>query len=120
MSRKLAKSTLDRLAKKLQEERERLEGIIESFEVELETSRLATTGSEFSDPDNADGGTIAAEIKMDLSLQQNARDLLDKVKHAEARMAQGLYGTCERTGEPIPLARLEALPYATTTVEGAS
>lgn len=120
MSRKLAKSTLDRLAKKLQEERVRLEGIIESFEEELETSRLATTGSEFSDPDNADGGTIAAEIKMDLSLQQNARDLLDKVKHAEARMAQGLYGICERTGEPIPVARLEALPYATTTVEGAS
>ena len=85
MARKLAKSTLDRLAKKLQEERERLEGIIASFDEELESSRLATTGSEFSDPDNADGGTIAAEIKMDLSLQQNARDLLEKVKHAEDR-----------------------------------
>lgn len=120
MARKLAKSTLTRLAKKLQDERERLEGIIASFEEELETSRLATTGSEFSDPDNADGGTIAAEIKMDLSMQQNARDLLEKVKHAEDRMAKGVYGVCERTGEPIPLARLEALPHATTTVEGAS
>lgn len=120
MARKLAKSTLERLAKKLQEERERLEDIIAGFEEELETSRLAVTGSEFSDPDNADGGTIAAEIKMDLSLQQNARDLLEKVKHAEERMAQGLYGICENTGEPIPVARLEALPYATTTVEGAS
>jgi DnaK suppressor protein len=56
---------------------------------------------------------------MDLSLQQNARELLDKVKHAEDRMRLGLYGICENTGEPIPLARLEALPYATTTVEGA-
>ena len=26
---------------------------------------------------------------------------------------------CDRSGDPIPLARLEALPYATTTVEGA-
>lgn len=120
MTRKLAKSTLDRLAVKLQDERERLEDVIASFDEELESSRLATTGSEFSDPDNADGGTIAAEIKMDLSLQRNARDLLEKVKHAEDRMARGLYGICERTGEPIPLARLEALPHATTTVEGAS
>ena len=120
MSRQLAQSTLERLARKLQEERERLEGVIAAFDEELETSRLAVTGSEFSDPDNADGGTIAAEIKMDLSLQQNARDLLEKVKHAEDRMAKGLYGICENTGEPIPLARLEALPYATTTVEGAS
>lgn len=120
MTRKLAKSTLERLAKKLQDERDRLEDVIAGFEEELETSRLAVTGSEFSDPDNADGGTIAAEIKMDLSLLQNAHSLLDKVKHAESRMALGLYGICERTGEPIPLARLEALPYATTTVEGAS
>jgi len=118
MVRKLAKSTIERLAKSLADERERLEDIISSFEEELETSRLATTGSEFSDPDNADGGTIAAEIRMDLSLQQNASELLEKVKHAEARMAQGLYGICENTGRPIPLARLEALPYATTTVEG--
>ncbi len=120
MSRKLAKSTLKRLAKKLQEERERLEDIIAGFDEELETSRLAVTGSEFSDPDNADGGTIAAEIKMDISLQQNAQSLLDKVKHAQDRMDKGLYGTCERTGDPIPIARLDALPYATTTVEGAS
>ena len=120
MSRKLAKSTLERLAKKLQEERERLEDIIATFNEELETSRLAVTGSEFSDPDNADGGTIAAEIKMDISLQQNAQSLLDKVKHAQDRMDKGLYGICERTGDPIPIARLDALPYATTTVEGAS
>ena len=119
MTRKLAKSTLERFAHKLQEERQRLEDIVSGFEIELETSRLAVTGSEFSDPDNADGGTIAAEIKMDISLQHNAQTLLDKVKHAEDRMEQGLYGICERTGEPIPLARLKALPYATTTVEGA-
>ena len=61
MTRKLAKSTLDRLAAKLEEERERLEDIIASFDEELESSRLATTGSEFSDPDNADGGTRRTE-----------------------------------------------------------
>jgi len=34
-------------------------------------------------------------------------------------MERGVYGTCEVTGEPIPVARLEALPYATTVVEWA-
>jgi RNA polymerase-binding transcription factor DksA len=32
-------------------------------------------------------------------------------------MDEGLYGLCEVSGKPIPLARLEALPYATTVVE---
>ena len=35
------------------------------------------------------------------------------------RLDEGTYGDCEVSGKPIPLARLEALPYATTTVENA-
>jgi RNA polymerase-binding transcription factor DksA len=34
-------------------------------------------------------------------------------------MEKGVYGICEVTGKPIPVMRLEALPYATTTVEAA-
>ncbi len=56
-------------------------------------------------------------MEMDLSIEQNAKDLLDKVEHAKQRMAEGTYGTCEVSGKPIPMARLEALPYATTRVE---
>jgi DnaK suppressor protein len=56
-------------------------------------------------------------MEMDFSKQDNARDLLEKVNHALERMDEGTYGTCEVSGRPIPLARLEALPYATTTVE---
>ena len=52
--------------------------------------------------------------------RENARDLLERVKHAQDRMDKGQYGICEVTGEPIPVARLEALPYATTTVEAAN
>jgi DnaK suppressor protein len=32
-------------------------------------------------------------------------------------MKAGTYGVCEITSKPIPLARLQALPYATTTIE---
>ena len=121
MARKLAKSTLERLARKLDGERDRLEEVIAEFERQREASRLAESSSEHNaDPDNADGGSLAFEMEMDFSVEQNARELLGKVKHAQARMDQGLYGTCEVSGKPIPRARLEALPYATTTVEWAN
>ena len=120
MARELARSTLDRLARKLQEERERLEAMIDELELERESVRISESASEHNaDPENADGGSLAFEMEMDLSLEQNARELLGKVKHAQDRMDKGVYGTCEVTGKPIPVMRLEALPYATTTVEAA-
>ena len=51
---------------------------------------------------------------MDLSIEENAKSLLARVDHARMRMDEETY---EVTGQPIPLARLEALPYATTLVE---
>lgn len=120
MTRELAASTLKRLAGRLDEERTRLEHIIAEHDREREESRLAEGSADRSaDPDNVDGGAIAVELEMDMSMVQNARDLLDLVRHAQDRMDKGLYGICEITGEPIPVARLEALPYATTTVEAA-
>jgi len=121
MVRDLAPSTLERLGKKLQDERERLEGIIADHEREREESRLSEASADRNaDPDNVDGGAIEVEMEMDIAMVQNARDLLERVKHAQDRMKKGQYGICEVTGEPIPVARLEALPYATTTVEAAN
>lgn len=42
---------------------------------------------------------------------------LAQIERALQRMEDGTYGICEITGKPIPLARLQALPYATTTIE---
>jgi RNA polymerase-binding protein DksA len=120
MARKLAKSTLTRLRTRLVEEQARLEAMIEEFDRQREQSRLAETSSEHNaDPDNADGGSLAFEMEMDLSIEQNAKELLEKVTRALRRMDEGTYGVCEVSGKPIPLARLEALPYASTTVENA-
>ncbi len=120
MARQLAASTLNRLNKQLIAERARLESIIDDHERDREAAILAEGPADRSpDPDNVDGGAIAVELETDRSMVQNARDLLDAVKHAQDRMEKGLYGICEVTGEPIPVARLEAIPYATRTVEAA-
>jgi len=120
MSRQLAPSTLKKLERRLRVERERLEEIIRGHEHDREQALVAEGPADRSpDPDNVDGGAIAVELETDRSMVQNARDLLDAVIHAQDRMEKGLYGICEVTGEPIPVARLEAIPYATTTVEAA-
>ena len=45
----------------------------------------------------------------ELSTDQNA---LYEVEEALKRIASGSYGVCEETGEPIPAARLRAIPWA--------
>jgi RNA polymerase-binding protein DksA len=42
---------------------------------------------------------------------------LAKVDHALHRIEEGTYGTSEVSGKPIPVERLEALPWATTRVD---
>ena len=121
MARKLAKSTLDRFKKKLEEERERLEQIIEEIDLEREEVRISETSSDRSpDPNTAEGGSLAFELEKELSVAQNAQDILSKVEHARKRISHGTYGVCERCGEAIPLERLDALPYSTTCVACAS
>jgi RNA polymerase-binding transcription factor DksA len=121
MARQLAPSTLERLARKLEDERMRLTAILEEIDERRETSRLAEGADERNpDPENADGGSLALALEMDISVEQNTKELLARVLHAQDRMEKGLYGICEVTGKPIPVARLEALPYATTTVEAAN
>jgi len=121
MGRELARSTLDRFAKKLEAEHVRLVALLTEIDRQREAGRLAESAAEHNpDPDNADGGALALEMEMDVSVEQNAKILLERVRHAQDRMEKGLYGICEVTGKPIPVARLEALPYATTTVEAAN
>lgn len=42
---------------------------------------------------------------------------LGQIEEALNRMTEGTYGDCEECEKPIPLARLEALPYATHCIK---
>jgi RNA polymerase-binding protein DksA len=121
VARDLAKSTLDRFRRRLDEERERLVAVIEEIEEEREEVRLTETSSERSpDPNTAEGGSLAFELEKELSLAENARDLLGKVDEACERMEAGTYGDCAECGKAIPVTRLEVLPYAKLCVDCAS
>jgi len=112
MARKLAQSTLKRFQKLLEAETERLTEVIREIEVEQEALRLSETSSERSpDPNTAEGGSLAFEIEKELSLYQNAKNLLDQAEEAMERVHEGVYGICADCGENIPVARLEVIPH---------
>lgn len=121
MARKLAKTTLDRFRKRLEEERERLEEQIADYERVLEEARLTESSSDRSpDPGNAEASSMKLEYAKELSIEQNTLDLLSKANRALERIDAGTYGICESCGKAIPIERLEVLPYSTLCVECAS
>jgi DnaK suppressor protein len=117
VARKLAATTVKKFKAQLVSERDRLERVIADHERELEEARMTETSAERSpDPGSAEAGSMNFEYEKELSLGQNTVDLLRKVERALARIGDGTYGVCESCGQPIPVARLEVLPYATECV----
>lgn len=65
----------------------------------------------------ADAGSDAYEKDFALSLLSQEQDALYEVEEAILRIDNKTYGVCEMSGETIPKARLEAIPFARFTVE---
>jgi len=63
--------------------------------------------------DQADVGSTTFERDHEMSLANNARDMLTQTEHALERIVDGTYGVCESCGQPIGKMRLMAFPRAT-------
>jgi len=114
MARKLSPNTINKLKKRLDAEKEQLSSMLELHQQERENIRLSEASAERSpDPTSADGGSMAFELEKELTLDENTKHLLNQVEHALVLIKKKKYGNCENCGEPIPVARLEAIPYST-------
>lgn len=84
-------------------------------------SSLTNEGDAALDFDEnfADSGQVAAEQGENLTLAASLQDQLAGVEAALARLDAGTYGRCAVCGEPIPPARLEAMPSARTCIQHA-
>jgi DnaK suppressor protein len=121
MARKLAKTTLERFKKRLEEDKERLEEQVADYERVLEEARMTESSSDRSpEPGNAEASSMKLEYAKELSIEQNTLDLLGKANRALERVEAGTYGICESCGKSIPIERLEVLPYSTLCVECAA
>ena len=67
--------------------------------------------------DLTDRASSETDWSIELRTRDRQRKLISKIEAALRRLDEGEYGYCEVTGEPISLARLEARPIATMTVE---
>lgn len=80
---------------------------------ELQTGTESTLSQHHSE-----GGLEEVNLEISIGMKAQNRGLLFQIDKALQRIEEGTYGICEITGAPIPLKRLEAIPYATTTLEG--
>lgn len=64
-----------------------------------------------------EGTSMAVDRLAAVSAQEHLLAMLDEVRRARERVADGTYGVCEVCGRPIPEGRLEARPWATRCVE---
>jgi DnaK suppressor protein len=68
-------------------------------------------------PDIADRASSETDRALELRTRDRQRKLISKIDEAIRRIEDASYGYCEETGEPIGLARLEARPIATLSLE---
>ena len=61
--------------------------------------------------DLADQASGNNEVHIQLKLKQTDAKILQATEEALYRMEKGTYGICRDCGEPIALARLEAIPW---------
>jgi len=74
-------------------------------------------GENQNHPDMADRASSESDRSLELRTRDRQRKLISKIDSALKRIDDGTYGYCEETGDPIGLARLDARPIATLSLE---
>jgi DnaK suppressor protein len=67
--------------------------------------------------DMADRASSESDRALELRTRDRQRKLISKIDAALKRIEDGTYGYCEETGDPITIARLDARPIATLSLE---
>lgn len=103
----------------------RFRTLLERERAEIEES-IAVWRRDIGDPaygetagvdDIGDESTRIFEKETEIDNIRRAEARLRQIRHALERMDDGSYGVSEVSGRPIPIERLEAIPWATTLVD---
>lgn len=103
----LDEKRMQRNRKRLEDERARLQAELANMGVMMDERERPGYGTHM-----ADSATEVFEQTKNLAVCQRLRQTLELVNKALDKMDKGIYGLCERCGQPIDPARLKALPYA--------
>jgi DnaK suppressor protein len=106
---------LQRYRKLLLAEQERL--IAEHHAVSADLAERSGDLADYDDHHPADAASETFERTKDYALDENYRDMLERISEALRKIEDGTYGTCDRCDTPINADRLKAIPYATLCIE---
>jgi DnaK suppressor protein len=105
------KVELNRVRKSLNEDETRL--LEEIAMTEQGLADLIRDSGDGAGDDQADAGSKTFEREHEMSLANNARDMLEQVRQALGRIDDRTYGVCITCGKGIGKLRLQAFPRAT-------
>lgn len=100
---------------RLLNERHRVAGELNCYEDDdLSANSLDMAGelSDYDPNDPADQGSILYDRERSIAADDNLRRILSKIDRALRKIEEGTYGLSDIDNMPIPLERLDALPYA--------
>lgn len=109
----LKKAEIAKFKKRLEELKSQLTQSLKGSTAEVKTPDEATGYSQHQ----ADQGTDDFDRTISLEVTSREYSILRQIERALEKIDENTYGICDITGEEIPRARLEAVPYATMTVK---
>jgi len=109
----LGQEDLERFRQRLETDRSAVESRIEARGRDVQ----ATVRDEEGVGDQADEAGLLYDREQAIDDADFERDTLEQIDRALQRIDAGTYGVSEVSGKPIPIDRLEAVPYATTLVD---
>ncbi len=109
----LKKGDIERFKKRLLELKEQMTHLIRDTAEDVKSTESTKGYSQHQ----ADEGTDDFNRTVTLEVTSKEFGILRQIERALEKIDEGNYGVCDISGEEIPLARLEAIPYATMTVK---
>lgn len=114
----LTDQQLSKFKKQLEEMKKETEKDMNQYVKEQDTSSSDYEGELSSVSDHpGDLGTVQHEREKDQTLYEQSKEKLMDINDALQRIEDGTFGRSEKSGEPIPIERLEAMPTARLKVE---
>ncbi|MCH9627663.1 MAG: General stress protein 16O [Chlamydiales bacterium] len=109
----LTKAQITQFQERLEQMRNQLTRMLEGTTREVKRPDESTGYSQHQ----ADQGTDDFDRTISLEITGKEFELLRQIERALEKISDQTYGVCDVSGDEIPLARLEAVPYATMTVK---
>ncbi|MBP7074638.1 MAG: TraR/DksA family transcriptional regulator [Rhabdochlamydiaceae bacterium] len=109
----LKKADIEKFRKRLLELRSHFSQIVKHVNEEVKTPEESKGYSQHQ----ADEGTDDFYRNVNLQVSDEEYKVLRQIDRALEKIDENTYGICDISNEEIPIARLEAIPYATMTVK---